>query len=71
MPTNGLEFELRILKMLLEYAINSRVIQGRAISKVVAGLFLASAGYFLGLLRVYDFFIQFPLARRTSPPNPQ
>ena len=26
MPTNGVEFELRILKMLFEYAINSRVI---------------------------------------------
>ena len=39
-------------------------------SKKLWRFFFASAGYFLGLLRVYDFFIEFPLARRTSPPNP-
>lgn len=70
MPTT----KFRILQMLFEYAINSRVIHettGTGHQKSYDGFFFASAGYFLGLLRVYDFFIQFLLARRTSPPNPQ
>ena len=69
MATNGLEFELRILKMLLEYAINSRVIQGRAISKVVAGLFGQCRIFFRTTPRV-RFFHSISACTKNFAPQP-